>query len=90
MRTRLTGCCVVVANVDTKMVIHLEGLVRTPGEHTYEPELFPSLVFRMESPKVTFLVFHSGKVVLLRAKNVQDLHEAWEKMYPVLVRFRKT
>ncbi|SMQ45357.1 unnamed protein product [Zymoseptoria tritici ST99CH_3D7] len=78
-----------VANVDTRMTIHLEGLMLTPGTHNYEPELFPGAAFRMVDPQVTFLVFHSGKVVLLKAKNEEDMHEAWDKFYPLLMQFRK-
>lgn len=35
----------------------------------YEPEVFPGLVYRMKDPKVTFLVFVSGKIVITGAKN---------------------
>jgi hypothetical protein len=34
----------------------------------YEPELFPGLVYRMESPKVVLLIFVSGKIVITGAK----------------------
>ena len=30
----------------------------------YEPEVFPGLVYRMQQPKVTLMVFVSGKVTL--------------------------
>lgn len=35
----------------------------------YEPEVFPGLVYRMKSPKVTFLIFVSGKIVVTGAKS---------------------
>ena len=31
---------------------------------SYEPELFPGLIYRMVKPKIVLLVFVSGKVVL--------------------------
>ena len=35
---------------------------------SYEPELFPGLIYRMKVPKVVLLIFVSGKVVLTGAK----------------------
>jgi transcription initiation factor TFIID TATA-box-binding protein len=43
---------------------------------TYEPELFPGLVYRMVLPKVVMLIFHSGKVVFTGAKTRADIIEA--------------
>ena len=34
----------------------------------YDPELFPGLIFRMDTPKVVLLIFASGKIVLTGAK----------------------
>ena len=31
---------------------------------SYEPELFPGLIYRMMHPKIVLLIFVSGKVVL--------------------------
>jgi hypothetical protein len=35
---------------------------------SYEPELFPGLIYRMVKPKIVLLIFVSGKVVLTGAK----------------------
>lgn len=81
----------VVASVDTKMAIRLEGIAANPDHYQYaryEPELFPGLCYRVESPKVTFLVFSTGKVVAVGARSVEHIHSAWQKMYPILVGFR--
>ncbi|KAI0285560.1 hypothetical protein BC826DRAFT_917423, partial [Russula brevipes] len=32
---------------------------------SYEPELFPGLIYRMIKPKVILLIFVSGKIVLI-------------------------
>ena len=39
----------------------------------YEPELCPSLIYRMVTPKVTITIFVSGKVTLLGGKVRQAL-----------------
>jgi transcription initiation factor TFIID TATA-box-binding protein len=33
-------------------------------DFSYEPELFPGLIYRMMHPKIVLLIFVSGKVVL--------------------------
>lgn len=59
------------------------------GSISYEPELFPGLIYRLVKPRVVFLIFVSGKVVLTGAKTEEDMKEAFTKMYPVLVEFQK-
>ena len=80
----------VVASCDVQFPIRLEGLV---FEHstlaTYEPELFPGLVYKFQRPKITLLIFVSGKVVLTGAKQRADIMLAFRKIYPVLQKFRK-
>ena len=34
------------------------------SEFSYEPELFPGLIYRMVKPRIVLLIFVSGKVVL--------------------------
>jgi transcription initiation factor TFIID TATA-box-binding protein len=49
--------------------IKLESLRRAAENMcTYEPEMFPGLIFRMKEPKVVLLIFSSGKIVLTGAK----------------------
>ena len=55
----------IVASADVRFPVRLEGLAYSHGFFcSYEPELFPGLIYRMKSPKVVLLVFVSGKVVL--------------------------
>ena len=39
----------------------------------YEPEVFPGLVFRIADPKVVFLLFASGKIIITGGKNQEDI-----------------
>ncbi|XP_076910031.1 TATA-box-binding protein-like [Bidens hawaiensis] len=65
----------IVGSCDVKFPIRLEGLANDHGAFsTYEPELFPGLVYRMKQPKIVLLIFVSGKIVLTGAK-VSDIHE---------------
>ncbi|KAF1317090.1 Tata-box-binding protein, partial [Globisporangium splendens] len=51
---------------------------------TYEPELYPALIYRLEKPKVKILVFVSGKVVFTSSKDPRELHAAFDAILPVL------
>ena len=56
---------------------------------TYEPELFPGLVYRLPEPKCVLLIFVSGKIVLTGAKTEEAMTLAFQKVFPVLLQFRK-
>ncbi len=71
--------------------ISLEGL--NSSEHTkfttYEPEIFPGLIYRMMTPKIVLLIFASGKIVLTGAKTREEINAGFEKIYSVLNQFKK-
>lgn len=79
-----------VGSCDVKFPIRLEGLVLTHGQFSsYEPELFPGLIYRMVKPRIVLLIFVSGKVVLTGAKIRQEIYEAFDNIYPILKSFKK-
>eukprot|EP00088_Acartia_fossae_P011927 TRINITY_DN16082_c0_g2_i1.p1 TRINITY_DN16082_c0_g2~~TRINITY_DN16082_c0_g2_i1.p1 ORF type:complete len:301 (-),score=49.51 TRINITY_DN16082_c0_g2_i1:120-1022(-) len=79
-----------VGSCDVKFPIRLEGLVLTHSQFSsYEPELFPGLIYRMVKPRIVLLIFVSGKVVLTGAKVRQEIYEAFENIYPILKNFKK-
>jgi transcription initiation factor TFIID TATA-box-binding protein len=50
------------------------------GRLMYEPEQFPGAIYRMESPRVVFLIFSNGKIVCVGAKKEEDIYVAAEKL----------
>ncbi len=81
------GSCV------TGLTVRLEGLMG--GEYSphrrfcsYEPEIFPGLVYRMLNPAITLLIFANGKVVLTGAKKGEDLFDAFASIYPILLDYK--
>ncbi|XVF04658.1 hypothetical protein REPUB_Repub05bG0103900 [Reevesia pubescens] len=68
------------------------SLVRLGHSHyefsTYETELFPGLIYQMRQPKITMLIFPSGKLVITGAKREAEIHKAFANIYPVLISFR--
>lgn len=80
----------IVGTADCGFPIRLEGLVYAHSRFaSYEPELFPGLIYRLVSPRVVFLIFVSGKIVITGAKKESDLAHGLTKLYPTLVEFKK-
>ena len=80
----------IVASTDVRYPVRLEGLAY---EHrascSYEPELFPGLVYRLLEPKISLLIFVSGKVVITGGRNREDIVTSFKSIYPVLHKYRK-
>mmetsp|Transcript_34967 Transcript_34967/g.56263 ORF Transcript_34967/g.56263 Transcript_34967/m.56263 type:complete len:87 (-) Transcript_34967:237-497(-) len=70
--------------------VRLEDLATTHNEFvSFEPEIFPGLIYRMTVPRVTIFVFVTGTVLLVGAKTRSEIHRAFDLLYPVLLQFRK-
>lgn len=80
----------IVASCDVKFPIRLEGLASKYIKFSsYEPEMFPGLIFHMVEPKVVLLIFVSGKIVLTGAKNREEIYRAYKSICPVLSQYKK-
>uniref|UniRef100_A0A7S2RYZ5 TATA-box-binding protein n=1 Tax=Mucochytrium quahogii TaxID=96639 RepID=A0A7S2RYZ5_9STRA len=80
----------IVCSCDCRFAIRLEALALAHGKFSsFEPELFPGLIYRMVNPKIVLLIFVSGKVVLTGAKDQDATYEAFNKIYPVLLEYKK-
>ena len=80
----------IVGTVDVGFPIRLEGVAFAhPTFSSYEPELFPGLIYRLVQPRVVLLIFVSGKVVITGAKTEEIMVEGLKKVHPILVEFRK-
>ncbi|KAI6236899.1 SSD domain-containing protein [Aphelenchoides besseyi] len=79
-----------VGSVDVKFSIQLECLAITHAQFsTYEPELFPGLIYRMVKPRAVLLIFFSGKVVITGTRSREEVSSAFEQIYPILRGFKK-
>lgn len=79
-----------VASCDVKFPIRLEGLaLKHTTFSSYEPEIFPGLIYRMVEPRIVLLIFISGKIVLTGAKFRKDIYKAFDNIYPILKSFKK-
>ena len=70
----------IVATVSIDQTLDLNAIERSVPNVDYNPEQFPGLVYRLDEPKVTALIFKSGKMVVTGAKSTQQLIEAVKKI----------
>ena len=92
----------IVGSCDIKFKIHLTKLNTALGglndkakNHKgrkfichYEPEAFPGLIYHMTQPEIVLLIFVSGKIVLTGAKQKEEIYEAFNKIYPLLKKYK--
>ena len=92
----------IVGSCDIKFQIHLNKLNMHLGKLNsnnsnnkgkkyvchYEPEIFPGLIYHMNKPEIVLLIFVSGKIVLTGAKEKQEIFDAFNKIFPLLKKYR--
>ena len=74
----------IVASANLAGLIDLERSAYSLGRTMYEPEQFPGLIYRMDSPKVVILLFASGKLVCTGAKHEGDVYHAVSNLHETL------
>ena len=68
----------IVASTDVGFPIDVDKLGVDYGVYvSYEPDLFPGLIFRTKNPKMVLLVFRSGKIVITGAKAIEDINNVF-------------
>ena len=71
---------VATSSLESELNLSLVAVTLGLDRVEYEPEQFPGLVCRMESPRVVMLLFSSGKVVCTGARRPSDLQVAMNAM----------
>jgi len=74
----------IVATVILNQTLDLNLIETRIPEVDYNPDQFPGLVYRLRNPKVTALIFKSGKMVVTGAKSVRQLVYAVKKIIKAL------
>jgi transcription initiation factor TFIID TATA-box-binding protein len=70
----------IVASGSIDLSLNLNVLALQLENTEYEPEQFPGLVYKLDEPTATFLLFSNGKLVCTGTKNKQQLEESMEKL----------
>ncbi|XP_053613213.1 uncharacterized protein Trf isoform X2 [Plodia interpunctella] len=73
-----------IATADLRFPIRLEALQQAHGQFSsYEPELFPGLVYRMVRPRVVLLIFVNGKIVFTGWPSTDMVGEEKKRKEPI-------
>ncbi len=71
-----------VASLNVGNLLKLEELSVAYGACAgYEPDLFPGLILRIESPKVVYLCFRSGRIVITGARSRDVINSSFKDVY---------
>ena len=71
----------IVSSINLGGKISLEQAARTLPRSMYEPEQFPGLIHRMLEPKMVLLIFASGKIVCVGAKQEEAIHRSVNQIH---------
>ncbi len=66
----------IVASGSINLDLNLNTLSLELENTEYEPEQFPGLVYKLDEPTATFLLFSNGKLVCTGTKNKKQLDES--------------
>jgi transcription initiation factor TFIID TATA-box-binding protein len=67
-----------VASITFTRRINIHAISRDfPLNATYDPDVFPGLIFRWESTKMVFLIFNHGKIVATGGKCANDMYDTF-------------
>jgi transcription initiation factor TFIID TATA-box-binding protein len=70
----------IVASGSINLDLNLNTLSLELENTEYEPEQFPGLVYKLEEPTATFLLFSNGKLVCTGTKNKEQLEESMKQL----------
>lgn len=75
-----------IGSAELERELDLDATAKTIkiGEVEYEPEKFPAIVWHLDTPKLTVLIFKSGKLVFTDARSRHELDDALAKVVEVL------
>jgi len=66
----------IVATDKIAKELNLDDIVFKLKETEYEPDTFPGVIYRLQDPKASFLLFSSGKIVCAGARKASEIKKA--------------
>ena len=57
---------------------------------TYQPNMFPGLIYRPTNVPIVLLLFFSGKIVITGAKTMQGVHDGWALLHDTVKAYVRT
>jgi len=74
----------IVAMIDIGFKLNLDKVGIILKDFEYDPHQFPGIIYRISNFIMCFLIFSSGKIIIVGAKNNKELREQTEKLLNIL------
>ena len=71
----------VVATTSIEQELDLQSVAMDLEGSEYDPEQFAGLVYRIQNPKATAMIFRSGKIVCTGAQSIDGVHASLEIVF---------
>lgn len=78
---------VATAKINVSEKLDLVKIARKLYDSEYYPERFPGLIYRLDNPRATFLIFSTGKMVITGLEFVNDANIAVKKLLKKIKKF---
>ena len=84
----------IVGNADMQLktgeILDLNAFYRDHNVYcTYQPSMFPGLIYRPVHVDLVILLFFSGRVVLTGARSMQCVYEGWHKLFEIIKKYKR-
>lgn len=66
----------IVVSLTFNQKIPIDKLLKKYLDIEFEPEQFPGLVYKLQEPKCSFLIFESGKIICTGNRKMEDVEKA--------------
>ena len=77
-------------NFDIRLLEIYQTLFNTKSNRcNYESAVFPGLIYHMNNPEITLIIFCEGKINFVGAKNRTVISDALNKIYPLLLKNKR-
>ena len=77
-------------NFDIRLLEIYQTLFNTKTNRcNYESDVFPGLIYHMNNPEITLLIFCGGKINFVGAKNTTVISDELNKIYPLLLKNKR-
>lgn len=82
----------IVAHVELELkqgqTLDLDAFYKDHSEEsTYQRSMFPGLIYRPLHAPVVLLCFTSARIVITGGKSVDQIHDGWAQLAPVVTRY---
>jgi transcription initiation factor TFIID TATA-box-binding protein len=74
----------ITASCNLHFLVDMTKLYSKLSHCRFEPEIFPGLIYNLQNPKITFIIFQSGKVIITGAKVTKHIHRGFNFLFPTI------